>query len=55
VLRIRPDAYQASFEALATDIDRALTQLARWRPTVTEVATEATASETAERSTGLEG
>jgi ribonuclease P protein component len=55
VLRIRPDAYRASFEALATDIDRALTQLARWRPTVAEVATEATASETAERSTGLEG
>jgi ribonuclease P protein component len=50
VLRIRPDAYRASFEALATDVDRALAQLARWRPTVAEVATVATpAREAVER------
>ena len=31
VLRIRPEAYDASFEALATDVDRAVMQLQRWR------------------------
>lgn len=36
VLRIRPDAYDASFEALSADVERALTQLQRWRPTVDE-------------------
>jgi ribonuclease P protein component len=36
VLRIRPDAYDASFEALAADIERALVQLTRWRPTAVE-------------------
>ena len=30
VLRIRPDAYDATFDALAMDIGRALTQLRRW-------------------------
>lgn len=30
VLRIRPEAYDASFTALAVDITRALTQLTRW-------------------------
>ena len=30
VLRIRPEAYEASFTALAVDITRALTQLTRW-------------------------
>jgi ribonuclease P protein component len=30
VVRIRPDAYEATFEALATDITRALEQLTRW-------------------------
>jgi RNase P protein component len=36
VLRIRPDAYDATFEALTSDIDRALSQLQRWRQTVRE-------------------
>lgn len=40
VLRIRPEAYGASFEALATDIERALGQLQRWRPTVAEPSTD---------------
>jgi len=31
VLRIRPDAYKAAFDVLATDITRALEQLTRWR------------------------
>jgi ribonuclease P protein component len=30
VLRIRPDAYSATFEALTADVDRALVQLTRW-------------------------
>jgi ribonuclease P protein component len=30
VLRIRPDAYSATFEALRADVDRALVQLIRW-------------------------
>jgi ribonuclease P protein component len=30
VLRIRPDAYEATFEALASDVTRALEQLTRW-------------------------
>jgi hypothetical protein len=38
VLRIRPDAYDASFDALAADVERALAQLQRWRPTVPEAA-----------------
>jgi ribonuclease P protein component len=31
VLRIRPEAYGATFDALGTDVARALTQLMRWR------------------------
>jgi len=34
VLRVRPDAYDATFDALAEDIVRALTQLTRWRSVV---------------------
>jgi ribonuclease P protein component len=30
VLRIRPEAYDATFEALALDVTRALEQLMRW-------------------------
>ena len=30
VLRIRPEAYSATFEALTTDVDRTLVQLTRW-------------------------
>lgn len=30
VVRIRPEAYAATFEALAADIARALVQLTRW-------------------------
>lgn len=35
VLRIRPDAYRADFEALTTDIMRAMTQLSGWTPSDT--------------------
>lgn len=35
VLRIRPDTYDAPFAELVADVDRALVQLQRWRPTVT--------------------
>jgi ribonuclease P protein component len=31
VIRIRPEAYKARFEQLASDIDRALAQVAHWR------------------------
>jgi ribonuclease P protein component len=31
VIRVRPEAYQASFDALTADIARALVQLARWQ------------------------
>jgi ribonuclease P protein component len=34
VLRVRPDAYGATFEALAADVARARTQLARWRSAI---------------------
>jgi ribonuclease P protein component len=34
VLRIRPGAYLATFEALALDIAHALAQLTRWRATI---------------------
>ena len=34
IVRIRPDAYGASFELLALDIMRALGELKRWRPAV---------------------
>jgi ribonuclease P protein component len=34
VLRIRPDAYGATFDALTADITRALAQLQRWRSTL---------------------
>ena len=30
VLRIRPEAYSATFETLTADVDRALVQLTRW-------------------------
>jgi ribonuclease P protein component len=30
VIRIRPDAYRASFADLATEVDRAVVQLVRW-------------------------
>jgi ribonuclease P protein component len=33
VVRIRPDAYEASFERLAGDVARVLSQLTRWRDT----------------------
>jgi len=31
VIRIRPDAYHVAFSALATDVDRILAQLLKWR------------------------
>ena len=34
VIRIRPDAYRATFAELALDIDRAVAQLVRWRSSV---------------------
>lgn len=36
VLRIRPETYGATFQALAADVDRALVQLQRWRETAAE-------------------
>lgn len=35
VIRIRLETYTASFQELASDFDRAVTQLNRWRDTVT--------------------
>jgi ribonuclease P protein component len=35
VLRIRPEAYDATFDALSADMARALIQLERWSSTVT--------------------
>jgi ribonuclease P protein component len=40
VIRIRPEAYQAVFAELAFDIERALTELARWRENRPELASE---------------
>lgn len=34
VIRVRPDAYAATFEMLGADVQRALTQLMRWRATI---------------------
>jgi len=34
VVRIRPEAYDASFEELAAEVDRAVAQLQRWRADV---------------------
>ena len=31
VLRVRPEAYEATFDALAAEIQQVSTQLARWR------------------------
>lgn len=31
VIRIRPDAYRARFESLATDVERIVVQLYQWR------------------------
>jgi ribonuclease P protein component len=39
VVRIRPDAYTASFDALQADIERALAQLTRWWPPMEPVDT----------------
>ena len=36
VIRIRPEAYRASFPDLASDFDRAVIQLNRWRADVIE-------------------
>jgi hypothetical protein len=36
VIRIRPEAYRASFPELASDFDRAVIQLNRWRDDVIE-------------------
>ena len=40
VIRIRPEAYAAQFEQLASDVDRALAQLTQWRNSVPEPASE---------------
>jgi ribonuclease P protein component len=37
VIRIRPEAYQAAFSALAADVDRILTQLKAWRAATPEL------------------
>jgi ribonuclease P protein component len=36
VVRIKPEAYRATFDALTADVVRALEHLTRWRVTVTE-------------------
>ncbi len=41
VLRIRPEAYDATFDTLITEMERVLAQLQRWRPTAGEPGTEA--------------
>lgn len=33
ILRVRPEAYDASFDELAHDVDRAVEQLTRWAGT----------------------
>ena len=43
VLRIRPEAYTASFEMLCADIDRAVVQLKRWREVLDSSSAEVTA------------
>jgi ribonuclease P protein component len=40
VIRIRPDAYEASFDVLAIDIRRAIDQLRRWRVSSDAAATQ---------------
>jgi hypothetical protein len=39
VLRIRPEAYGATFEELAADVARAFAQLTRWSTTTPPVVT----------------
>jgi ribonuclease P protein component len=36
VIRIRPEAYRAAFGQLASDVDRALVQVRRWRESTPE-------------------
>lgn len=36
VVRVRSDAYDATFEALGADVTRTRAELLRWRTTVTE-------------------
>lgn len=40
ILRVRPEAYDASFDELAHDVDRAIEQLTRW--SITQVGAPAT-------------
>ena len=37
VMRIRPDAYEATFGALSTDVGQILEQLERWRVVTQEI------------------
>jgi ribonuclease P protein component len=41
VIRIRPDAYRASFAQLGVDIERAIVQLVRWRSSLMDADTNA--------------
>jgi ribonuclease P protein component len=43
VIRVRPDAYRATFADLGADMDRAIVQLVRWRANVPEVDTTTSA------------
>jgi ribonuclease P protein component len=43
VIRIRPDAYRATFSELGIDMDRAIVQLVRWRSSL--VGADANASD----------
>jgi RNase P protein component len=44
VIRVRPDAYGATFAALTSDIERAVAQLVRWRASVPESSVTVTPS-----------
>ena len=41
VIRIRPDAYRASFAELGVDVERAIVQLVRWRSSLMDADTNA--------------
>jgi ribonuclease P protein component len=36
ILRVRPHAYDAGFEKLVADVDRAVQELQRWKPVSSE-------------------
>jgi ribonuclease P protein component len=50
VIRIRPDAYRASFAQLGVDIERAIVQLVRWRSSLMDADTNASDNSVASES-----